>query len=161
MLLKLELFSAVSAKLDTNLTPLSAQSLTTFNLCPMVFEMRYVSLVFHSSTGSSKKDASMLRRLEKHQESGPIKDARIIVVLRTENIGFPNVRPCLFIGKDVRLCSHTFLLDTTAFLSMSLTLSFNSEIGTYSSHKYQRCRMKVVWQHQQFFDLSFCRYEVS
>ena len=45
----------------------------------------------------------MLSRLKKYQESGPIKDARAVVVLRTGNTGFPNVAPCLFIGKDVGL----------------------------------------------------------
>ena len=123
------------AKLDTNLTPLLAQSLTTFNLCAMLFEVRYVSLTFHSSIGLPKKDASMLRRLKKYQESGSIKDAKVVVVLRTGNTGFPNVPPCLIIGKDVGLRSHTFKLDTTTFLSMSLTLSLNSEIETYSSLK--------------------------
>ena len=47
--------------------------------------------------------ASILRRLKKQKESGSIKDARAVVVLRTGNTGFPNVVPCLFIGKDVRL----------------------------------------------------------
>ena len=65
--------------------------------------MQYVSLIFHSSTGSSKKDASILSRLKIYQESGPIKDTRVVVVLRTGNTGFPNVAPCLFIGKDVGL----------------------------------------------------------
>ena len=74
----------------------------------MVFEVRYVSLVFHSSTGSSKKDASMLRRLEKHQESGSIKDARA-VVLRTENIGFPNVRPCGTMFTHFQMDSKAFV----------------------------------------------------
>ena len=60
VLLKLGLFIVVSAKSDTKLTPLSAQSSTTFILLTMLFEVQYVSLVFHSSTGSSKKDASML-----------------------------------------------------------------------------------------------------
>ena len=72
----------------------------------------------------------MLSRLKIYQKSGPIKDARVVVVLRTGNTGFPNVAPCLVIGKDVGLCSHTFKLDTIAFFSMSLTLSPNSEIGT-------------------------------
>ena len=62
----------------------------------------------------------MLGRLKIYQESGPIKDARVVVVLRTGNTGFPNVASCLFTGKDVGLCSHTFKLDTTAFFSMSL-----------------------------------------
>ena len=84
----------------------------------MLFEARYVSLVFHS-TGSSKKDASMLRRLKKYQESGPTRDARVVVVLRTGNIGFPNVAPCLFTGKDyvMFLCSYTFKEGTAAFFS--------------------------------------------
>ena len=51
-----------------------------------------------------------------YQESGPIKDARVVVVLWTGNTGFPNVAPYLFIGKDVGLCSHTFKLDTTALV---------------------------------------------
>ena len=82
----------------------------------MLFEVRYVSLVFHSSTGSSKKDASMLRRLINYQESGSIKDARVVLVLRTGNTGFPNVPPCLFIEEDGGLCSHTFKMDCTAFV---------------------------------------------
>ena len=49
----------------------------------------------------------MLRRLKIYQESGPIKDARVIVVLRTGNTGFPCVAPCLFIGKDVGLSDWT------------------------------------------------------
>ena len=72
MLLKLELFLAVSAKFNSNLTSLSVQSLTMFNLCAMLFEVQYVSLVFYSSTGSSTKDASMLRRLKKYQEYGVV-----------------------------------------------------------------------------------------
>ena len=52
----------------------------------------------------------MLRRLKTYQESGPIKDTRVVVVLRTGNTGFPNVAPCLFIGKDREPCSHTFKL---------------------------------------------------
>ena len=63
-----------------------------------------------------KKDALMLGRLKIYQESGPIKDARVVVVLRTGNTGVPNVAPHLFIGKDVELCSHTFKLATTAFI---------------------------------------------
>ena len=93
-------------------------------------QVQYVSLVFHSSTGSSRRDASMLSRLKIYQEFGPIKDTRVVVVLRTENTGIPNVPPCLFIGKDVGQCSRTFKLNATAFFSMSLTLSLNSEIGT-------------------------------
>ena len=50
----------------------------------------------------------MLSRLKIHQESGPIKDARVVVVLWTGNTGFPNVAPYLFIGKDVELCSQHF-----------------------------------------------------
>ena len=69
-------------------------------------------------------------RLKIYQESGPIKDARVVVVLRTGNTDFPCVAPCLFIVKDVGLCSRSFRLDTSAFFSMSLTLSLNSEIGT-------------------------------
>ena len=42
VLLKLDLFLAVSAKSDADLTPLLAQSLTTFNLCTMRSEVRYV-----------------------------------------------------------------------------------------------------------------------
>ena len=72
----------------------------------------------------------MLSRLKIYQESGPIKDTRVVVVLRSGNIGFSNVAPNLFIGKDVGLCSHSFKLDTTALFSMSMTLSLNSEIGT-------------------------------
>ena len=45
----------------------------------------------------------MLRRLKKYQESGPIEGARTVVVLSTGNTCFPNVAPCLFIGKDVGL----------------------------------------------------------
>ena len=73
MLLKPELFLAVSAKSDADLTSFLAQSLITFNLCTILFEMRYVFLLLHSP---SKKDALMLRRLKKQQVSGPIKDAR-------------------------------------------------------------------------------------
>ena len=85
----------MSAKSDADLTPLLGQSLTAFNLCTMLFEVRLVFLVFHSS---SRKDASMLRRLKKYQESGPIKDSKAVVVLRKGNTGFPNVAPCIFIG---------------------------------------------------------------
>ena len=63
MLLKLELFLALSAKSDADLTPLLA------------------------------------RRLKKYQESGPIKDAWAVVVLRTGNTGFPNVALCVFYCK--------------------------------------------------------------
>ena len=80
------------AKSDTNLTPLSAQSLTTFNLAQS-YEVQYVSPVFHSSIGSSKKNESMLSRLKIYQKSGPIKDTRVVVVLRTGNTGFPNDAP--------------------------------------------------------------------
>ena len=72
----------------------------------------------------------MLSRLKIYEEPGPIKDTRVVVVLRTGTTGSPNVAPCLFIGKDVGLCSHTFKLDITALFSMSLTLSLNSEITT-------------------------------
>ena len=58
----------------------------------------------------------MLRKLKIYQESGSIKDTRVVMVLRTGNTGFPNVAPCLFIGKDLGLCSHSFKLDTTAFV---------------------------------------------
>ena len=58
----------------------------------------------------------MLSRLKIYQKSGPIKNTRVVVVLRTGNTRFSNVAPNLFIGKDVGLCSHTFKLDTTAFV---------------------------------------------
>ena len=47
----------------------------------------------------------MLRKLKKYQDFGPIKDARAVVVWRTGNTGFINVTPCVFIKKDVGLCS--------------------------------------------------------
>ena len=72
----------------------------------------------------------MLSRLNIYQESGPITDARVVVVLRTGNTGFPNVAPYLFMEKDVGVCSHTFKLDTTAVFSISLTLSLTSESRT-------------------------------
>ena len=46
----------------------------------------------------------MLRRLKKYQESGPIKDARAVAVLRIGSTGFPNIAPCLFVGNDVGIC---------------------------------------------------------
>ena len=58
----------------------------------------------------------MLSRLKIYQESWPIKKTRVAVVLRTGNTGFSNVAPCLVMGKDVGLRSHTFKLDTTGFV---------------------------------------------
>ena len=61
----------------------------------------------------------MLRRLKKYQESGPIKDARAVVVLRTRNTGFPNVASCLLIGKAVGL--SYWKRCGTMFISSSLS----------------------------------------
>ena len=45
-----------------------------------------------------------VEEVKKYQESEPIEDARVAVVLRTGNTGFPNASPRLFIGKGVGLC---------------------------------------------------------
>ena len=76
------------------------------------YKVQYVSLVFQCLTGSSKRDASMLSRLKIYQDFGPIKDTRVVVVLRTGNTGIPTVPPCLSVEKDVGQCSHIFKLDT-------------------------------------------------
>ena len=96
MLLKLELFLAVSAKSDADFTSLLAQSI--FAQCFLKCNIFFLYSSLHL-----EKYASMLRRLKKYQESGLIKDARAVVVLRTGNTCFPNVASCLFIGKDVGL----------------------------------------------------------
>ena len=63
---------------------------------------------YYSITGLFKKDVCMSRSYKKYHESDPIKDARFVVESRTENIGFPNIFPCLFNAQNLLLLSKYF-----------------------------------------------------
>ena len=108
-LLKLELVLAVSTKSEAIFTLRSAQSLTIFNPCTMFFEYKYASQLFHSFTGSLKKDVSMFSSWKRYHESGPIKERSVEVESKTGKIGFPYMVPCLLSGQvDPELLSQAF-----------------------------------------------------
>ena len=93
----------------------------------------------------------MLSRLKKYQESGPIKDARVVVVLRTGNIGFSNVAPCLFIGKDVGLCYGK--RSGTMFISSSLSNTFQVVENENNCNDYLNLRKKDETNYESNFIL--------